>query len=147
MQIIYNSLTKKDSVHNYTCRKCKSIINVSKSEMFTGYLGDSYFRCPVCEKYTIAESPENYQKAGDIVYPFSFYNYINDNTPATCTDADINKLIEDVFKDDFIEVKMNMVEFGDTLVLAIEDDDDINDKPTYQLYVCKNFDITTCVEN
>lgn len=149
MQIIYNSLTGKDTTNNYTCDKCNSIISVSKGEMFTGYLGDRYFKCPVCGKYTVAETPDDVQKAEDIVYPFSFFNYVKDcdYTPSTCTDADVNELIQDVFKDDFVSVKMNMAEFGDTMVLAIEDGVDENNKPVYQLYVCKDVDVTSCMKD
>ena len=148
MQIIYNSLTeKKEASNNYTCNICNSIIKVSNGELFTGYLGDKYFKCPVCGKYTMAVSLNNYQKAEDVVYPFSFRNYVGEYTPSHCTDADTNKLIQDVFKDDFDEVKMNMTEFGDTMVLAIEDDFDDNGKPVYQLYVCKNVDTTACTKD
>ena len=146
MQIVYNGLKGKTS-NNYTCRKCNSIINVSKGEMFIGYLGDSYFRCPVCGKYIIAESFDGYQKAEDIVYPFSFYNYTSDYTSSVCTDSDINEMIKDVFKDGLEEMKMNIVEYGDTMVLAIEDGVDEDGKPIYQLYVCKNSDTTTCTKD
>jgi transcription elongation factor Elf1 len=149
MQIIYNSLTGKDITNNYTCDKCNSIISVSKGEMFTGYLGDHYFKCPVCGKYTVAETLNSVQKAEDIIYPVSFHNYIRDCdcTPYSCTDADVNGLIQDIFKDGFDSVKMNMAEFGDTMVLAIEDGVDNNDKPVYKLYVCKDVDTTTCTES
>ena len=147
MQIVYNSLTEKEASNNYTCNICESIIKVSNGEMFTGYLGDRYFKCPVCGKYTVAEEPEEFQKAKDVVYPFSFYNYVKDCTPSPCTDATVNELIQDVFKDGFDTVKMNMAEFGDTMVLAIEDEISGNDSPTYQLYVCKNVDTTTCTKD
>lgn len=147
MQIVYNSLTEKEAANNYTCNICESIIKVSNGEMFTGYLGDKYFKCPVCGKYTVTEEPEEYQKAKDVVYPFSFYKYVSDHKPTPCTDVTVNELIQDVFKDDFDTVKMNMSEFGDTMVLAIEDETDDEDKPTYQLYICKNVDTTTCTKD
>ena len=147
MQIIYNGLTEEKNSSDYTCNICNSVIRVSNGELFTGYLGDRYFKCPVCGKYTMAVSPNNYQKAEDVVYPFSFRNYIGEYTPSHCTDADINKLIQDVFKDGFDTVEMNMAEFGDTMVLAIKDDFDDNGKPVYQLYVCKNVDTTACTKD
>ena len=147
MQIVYNSLTEKADFSNYTCDICNSIIKVSSEEMFTGYLGDKYFKCPVCGKYTVAESPDNLQKAEDIVYPYSFYNYTKNCTPVACTDADVNRLIRDVFEGDFDTEKMNIVEFGNTMVLAIEDGVDDDSKPVYQLYVCKNVDTTSCTKD
>lgn len=147
MQIVYNSLTEKADFSNYTCDICNSIIKVSSEEMFTGYLGDKYFKCPVCGKYTVAESPDNLQKAEDVVYPYSFYNYTKNYTPAACTDANVNKLIRDVFEGDFDTVKMNIVEFGNTMVLAIEDGVDDDSKSVYQLYICKNVDTTSCTKD
>lgn len=147
MQIVYNGLTEEEATNNYTCDYCNSIIKVSNGEMFTGYLGDKYFQCPVCGKYVIAMSPDSYQRAEDVVYPTSFYQYVYDYAPQSCTDADVNKLIEDVFKDDFDTVKMNISEFGDTMVLAIEDGLDENGRDVYQLYICKNIDTTTCTKD
>lgn len=147
MQIVYNSLTEKEAANNYTCNICESIIKVSNGEMFTGYLGDRYFKCPVCGKYTAAEEPDEYQKAKDVVYPFSFYNYISDYKPTPCTNTTINELIQDVFKDDFDTVKMNTAEFGDTMVLAVEDELDNEGKTIYRLYVCKNSDVTICTKD
>lgn len=146
VQIVYNGLTEKEATNNYTCDICNSIIKLSDGEMFTGYLGDKYFRCPVCEKFTMAKSPSDFQKAEDVVYPFSFYKYVNDYTPQPCTDAGVNKLIEEVFESDFVTVKMNAAEFGDTMVLAIEDGVDDKDRPLYKLYVCKNLDETSCTK-
>ena len=145
MQVIYNSLTGKDTTNSYTCDKCGSIISVSKGEMFTGYLGNKYFKCPVCGKYTMAEQTEDYQKIKDIVYPYSFYNYVKDFTTLQATDKDINAMIKDVFRDGLEPMKMNMVQYGDAMVLAIEHDVS-DDKPSYELYVCKCLDTTTCTE-
>lgn len=147
MQIVYNALTEEEATDNYTCDFCNSIIKISDGEMFTGYLGDKYFKCPVCGKYPIAKSPRDFQKAKDVVYPFSFYKYISNYTPQPCTDVDVNKLIKDVFKDDFDAVKMNISEFGDTMVLAIEDGVDDKNKTLYKLYVCKNVDETSCTKD
>lgn len=148
MQIIYNGLTEEKNSSDYTCNICNSVIRVSNGELFTGYLGDRYFKCPVCGRYTVAVSPEDYQRVEDVVYPFSFRNYVGEYNPSHCTDADVNGLIQDVFKNDFETVKMNIAEFGDTMVLAIEDDwSDDNNKPVYQLYVCKNVDTTTCTKD
>ena len=92
-------------------------------------------------------SPEDYQRAEDVVYPFSFRNYIGEYNPSHCTDADVNKLIQDVFENGFDTVKMSIAEFGDTMVLAIEDDYVDDNKPVYQLYVCKNVDTTACTKD
>lgn len=146
MQIVYNSLTEKEASNNYTCNICESIIKVSNGEMFTGYLGDRYFKCPVCGKYTVAEEPDKYQEAKDVVYPYSFHNYISDYKPVPCTDATINELIQDVFKDDFDAVKMNTAEFGDTMVLAVEDGVGNDGTTIYRLYICKNSDVTLCTK-
>ena len=43
---------------------------------------------------------QEYQKAKDVVYPYSFHNYVSDYKPVPNTNATINKLIKDVLKDD-----------------------------------------------
>lgn len=47
---------KDNTVKKYTCRKCKSILEVSKKDIYTHYIEyhgilhcEDYFYCPCCE--------------------------------------------------------------------------------------------------
>ena len=153
MEIVFNALEKKpvSRAKEYTCEKCGSRIKVLPEETFRGFMGDVYFKCPVCFDNSLAYETEDFEDSSCVNYPRSFYYHTNRRAPEVheCNEAEINGMIQDLIERNAYcteKSRMDIAQMGDTTIFIVEDDviDDEGDNPNglgaYHIYVCRNCD-------
>ena len=121
---------KSDNAERCTCENCNSILEFDNADKYIGICGLQYVKCPVCGSEI--EVSEN-----RIVPPTcnKTFMHTTKETAKETKDADIQEMIDQCLEDlANLNVDSCFVNFGDTLVCARYDEDDM-----IEVYVTKDF--------
>lgn len=78
MKVVENNLKRKTKFPvKITCEKCGSILEIDKEDVFYGYLGLSYVKCPVCgeKTETYLDDLDIHVTRDNVVFPDHFYYF------------------------------------------------------------------------